>query len=298
MVSCENVTKKYKNHKALDSLSIKLEENRIIGLIGRNGAGKTTLLKSLAGEIVPTSGDIKVFGEKPFNNLIVSANSIYVDDQMNFSLEMRLSEILEAAKMFYPNWDQRFADKLLDYFGISLHIFHDQLSKGKASTFNAILGLASRCPLTLFDEPTTGMDYSVRQDFYRALLKDYMAYPRTMIVSSHLLNELETILEEVVLIKNGSCVLHAPMEDFKEHAVGLTGNQDVIQSIVDQKDIIFKKELSQKQVYMVINNAVTDSQKLRLGEAGVRLSKVDAADLSMHLTSDTKGGIDDVFKSS
>ncbi|WP_369405018.1 ABC transporter ATP-binding protein [Piscibacillus salipiscarius] len=252
----------------------------------------------LAGQIVPTSGEVRVFGERPFNNLKVSVNSIYVDDQMNFSLEMTIKEILTAANMFYPNWDQTLADRLIDYFGISIDVYHDQLSKGKASTFNAIFGLASRCPLTMFDEPTTGMDYSVRQDFYRALLKDYMAHPRTMIISSHLLNELETILEEIVLIKNGSCILHNSIEDFKEFATGLTGDEESIQSVVNGEDIIYRKHLIKKQVYNVVGKSLSEIEKRQLSEAGVSITKVDAADLSMYLTSETKGGIDDVFTSS
>ncbi|WP_423809578.1 ATP-binding cassette domain-containing protein [Piscibacillus halophilus] len=134
----------------MKDLTIELEENRIIGLIGRNGAGKTTLLKTLAGQIVPTGGEVKVFGENPFNNLKLSANTIYVDDQMQFSLEMRIHEILVAAEMFYENRNRELADRLIYYFGVDRYDFHNQLSKGMASTFNAILGLASRCPLTIF----------------------------------------------------------------------------------------------------------------------------------------------------
>nr|WP_175614870.1 ABC transporter ATP-binding protein [Piscibacillus halophilus] len=298
IVSCQHLDKKYKKQYALKDLTIELEENRIIGLIGRNGAGKTTLLKTLAGQIVPTGGEVKVFGENPFNNLKLSANTIYVDDQMQFSLEMRIHEILVAAEMFYENWNRELADRLIYYFGVDRYDFHDQLSKGMASTFNAILGLASRCPLTIFDEPTTGMDYSVRQDFYRALLKDYIAHPRTIIVSSHLLNELESILEEIVLIKNGKCILHESIEDFKEYAIGLSGDKNVIQSIVDHDVIIHEKELSESQVYIAVANQLSEKDITCLKQQGVQMTSVEAADLSMFLTNDTRGGIDDVFKSS
>ena len=182
VIECNNLTKTYQGRNVLRNLSFSIEENKITGLIGRNGVGKTTLLKILAGFIKKTSGEVSVFTEDPFNSLTVSANSIFVDDQMGFPPALQLKEILEVAGSFYPNWDSEFAKRLFDYFSFDPKHYHNRLSKGKTSTFNMIIGLASRCPLTIFDEPTTGMDEAVRKDFYRALLKDYIAHPRTIIL--------------------------------------------------------------------------------------------------------------------
>lgn len=177
IIECTNLTKRYSGKDVLQEMSFSIEENTITGLIGRNGAGKTTLLKIIAGFIKKTSGEVRVFDEKPFNSLKVSANSIFVDDGMSIPPALQLKEVLDAAASFYPNWNTALADKLFDYFSFEPWQYHNRLSKGKTSTFNAIIGLASRCPLTIFDEPTTGMDEAVRKDFYRALLKDYMARP-------------------------------------------------------------------------------------------------------------------------
>ncbi|RPF53380.1 ATP-binding cassette domain-containing protein [Aquisalibacillus elongatus] len=297
VVTCQNVSKQFGSNSVLKDLNVTIQENSITGLIGRNGAGKTTLLQMLAGMLAPTSGNIRVFEENPIDNLKVSANTIFVDDDLVFSPEMKLYEILSSAEMFYDNWDSEFANRLIRYFGFQTGVFHDNLSKGKASTFNAILGLAARTPLTIFDEPTTGMDYSVRQDFYRALLKDYMNHPRTIIISSHLLNELESILEDIMIIKDGTCIVHEPMEDFKTYAIALSGDYEKIEKVVNESRIIHRRFISSNHAYVVVKE-LSGSEQDCLKQLGVTQTSVEPAELSMYLTNETKGGIDDVFKQS
>ncbi|MGM8215416.1 ATP-binding cassette domain-containing protein [Bacillaceae bacterium W0354] len=293
-VTCHQLSKQYQNIYAVKQLSVTFKENSITGLIGRNGAGKTTLLQMIAGFTYPTSGEVNVFGENPMNNLNVSANTIFVDDRMVFPPELTLGDVLHEAKSFYEKWDEELAEKLVNYFSINLYQFHNELSKGKRSTFNMIVGLASKCALTIFDEPTTGMDYSVRQDFYRALLKDYLNHPRTIIISSHLLNEIEQILEEIVLIKDGQLVMSDSVENMKEFAVGLTGKRDLLETWTAGRNIIARQDEGSLSYYVVQNNFSSD-EKREMERLGIKLSKVDTPDLTTYLTSPNEGGIDDVF---
>lgn len=295
VVQCLSLTKSYRNIKAIDNLSINIDENRITGLIGRNGAGKTTLLKLIAGYLKPTSGSIKVFSKNPFNNIEVSADMIFIDDQMAFPSSLFLDEILNIAGTFYSNWDRELAFRLLDYFSLNPKQSHSWLSKGTQSTFNVIIGLASHCPLTIFDEPTTGMDAGVRKDFYRALLKDYIDHPRTIIFSSHLLNEIENILEDILLIKNGSKVLHLPVTELKDYALGLRGNTQVLDNLLDDKLILHRENFAPDNLFAVVKNNYSDSELYNLKKAGIQASAVAAEDLCIYLTGKTKGGIDDVF---
>ncbi|WP_188208157.1 ATP-binding cassette domain-containing protein [Alkalibacillus aidingensis] len=295
VVTCYNVTKMYRRHRAINQLSVNFKEQTITGLIGRNGAGKTSLLKMIAGLTRPTSGDLEVFGEHPFNSLKVSANSIFVDDQMVLPPDLTVSKVLRECQNFYPNWDKVLADRLINYFSISLDVYPDQLSKGKRSTFHAIIGMASRVPLTIFDEPTTGMDYSVRQDFYRALLKDYLEHPRTVILSSHLLNELEDLLEEIILINDGGLKLHESMADLKEYAIGLIGQSSVIWEQINEEQVIYRKNMGSEQSYIVVKNDLSSELKTSLHRSGVQLKPVSPADLCVYITNQSKGGIDDVF---
>ena len=294
-VVCNNLTKKYRSLYAVNNLTVQFKENSITGLIGRNGAGKTTLLQMIAGLTTPTSGEIRVFGQNPKNNLFVSANSVFIDDQIVFPNELTLQEILKAGKMFYQNWDEDLANKLLKYFSLYPDQYHTELSKGKRSTFNMIFGLATKSALTIFDEPTTGMDYSVRQDFYRALLKDYLNHPRTIILSSHLLNEIEDILEEIVLIKNGELCLRDSVENLKEYAIGLTGNLDLLNEWTSGREIIGRKIDSSNSAHYVVKDDYSNEEKMSMERLGIKISNVSTPDLTVLLTSPNEGGIDDVF---
>lgn len=294
VINCMNLTKKYGRHTVLDHMSFTIQENKITGLIGRNGAGKTTLLNIISGFIHETSGQIEVFSEAPFNNLFVSANSIHIDDQMTFPPSMNLAEILNEAGRFYGNFNSELADGLFNYFSLNPKQSHNNLSKGMKSTFNMIFGLASRCALTIFDEPTTGMDAAVRKDFYRALLKDYIAFPRTIIISSHHLNEIEDLLEDVLLIKDGKAHLHLPISELKEWAVGLQGKKSTVTGWTHGREIIYKQE-SENRTFTVVRNDFTESDKESLKLDGIQVKPVSSSDVCVYLTGSDKGGIDDVF---
>ena len=296
VIQCEDLTKSYGKIKAIDHLSIEIEENKITGLIGRNGSGKTTLLKMIAGYLKPTSGELKVFSEKPFNSLNVSENSIFVDDTLTFPDSFTLIDILTEVAPFYANWNSSLANGLFDYFAFNPKQPHSNLSKGSKSTFNSILGIASRCPLTIFDEPTTGMDSAVRKDFYRALLKDYLEYPRTIILSSHLLSELEGILEDILLINHGTKLLHLPALQMKELAVGLRGNAQAVLQFVEGKKIIYQEEFAKCSLYVVITRELIQQQFEQIRQSGLEVLPVSTDDLCVYLTAKTKGGIEDVFK--
>ncbi|HEY8909244.1 MAG TPA: ABC transporter ATP-binding protein [Desulfosporosinus sp.] len=298
VIQCVDLTKSYGKLKAIDHLSLDIEENKITGLIGRNGSGKTTLLKILAGFLKPTSGRVKVFSGEPFNSLQVSTNSIFIDDTMTFPDSMTLSNILTEVAPFYAHWDSHLASGLFDYYSFNPKQPHSNLSKGSKSTFNSILGIASRCPLTIFDEPTTGMDSAVRKDFYRSLLKDYLEYPRTIILSSHLLSELEGILEDILLINHGTKLLHLPALDLKELAVGIRGNAQAVLRFVEGKEIIYQEDFAIGSLYVVIRRGLIQQQLEEIRQSGIEVLSVTTDELCVYLTATTKGGIDDVFNRS
>jgi ABC-2 type transport system ATP-binding protein len=295
VVESSGLTKVFGSTVAVNNLSFSLPTNKITGLIGRNGAGKTTLLKLIAGYLVPTGGTLKVFSENPFNNVNVSANLVFVDDNMTMPNTLNLGEILGSAGSFYENWDHKLALGLLDYFNLNSRQYHHNLSKGMKSTFNMIIGIAARCPLTIFDEPTVGMDAAVRKDFYRALLKDFMRHPRTVFFSSHLLNEINEILDDILLLDEGECCLHMPKDEVKEYAVGLQGKEQVVAEIAGNSEVFHRKKLGKENLYVVVPNRFSEEELIAARRTGVEVSAVAADDLCVYLTAKNKGGIDDVF---
>lgn len=295
VIECENLVKSYGRRRVLKDLSFTITGEKITGLIGRNGVGKTTLLKIIAGFIQETGGEIKVFSRKPFNSLLVSANSVMIDDQMSFPPSLDLGDILEEAERFYENFDIELARGLLDYFSLPESGYHDKLSKGMRNTFNMIFGLSSRCALTIYDEPTTGMDAAVRKDFYRALLKDYVAHPRTIILSSHHLNEIEDLLEDVLLIHEGKVQQHLAISDLKEWAIGLQGKKSAVSRWTEGQEVVYEKEIGPGLMYAVIRNKWTVETIHEVRQEGIEVIPVSANDLCIYLTNGDKGGIDDVF---
>ena len=294
-VECRGLSKRFGSTVALNDLSFSIKENTITGLVGPNGAGKTTLLKILTGYLKQTAGEVKVFSGHPFNNLKVSANTVFVDDNLALPGTLSISETLDAVRSFYPNWDHDLALRLFEYFSFNPRQLHKNLSKGMKSTYNMIIGLSARCALTIFDEPTVGMDASVRKDFYRALLQDYLQHPRTIIFSSHLLKEIEDILEEILLLREGQKRLQLPVAELREYAVGLRGREDLVKRFTVGKEIYRWEQFGKNSNFVVVQNDYTGAVLQEAGAAGLEVLPVSAEDLCVYLTSRTRGGIDDVF---
>lgn len=295
IIKCENVTKSYRSKTIFNELNFTIKENSLTGIIGRNGVGKTTLMKMISGFVQESSGRFEVFSERPFNSLKVSSNSIFIDDLMPFPQSMTMNDILNECRRFYFRWDHDLALRLMDYFSLHPQLKIRVLSKGKRSTFNAIIGIASRSPLTVFDEPTTGMDAVVRKDFYRALLKDYIAHPRTILLSSHHVEEIEHLLEDVLLISDHKVLFHDSITALQETFLHITGKEQLILKHIGRQDIIAEKDTG-PYVILTVKNQLTDETLEAMRKDNIRISPVSANEAYVALTQRTKGGIDDVFK--
>lgn len=297
VIECAQIQKKYKRKEAINSITFHLEEDKIIGLIGRNGSGKTTLLKLLAGIIKPTSGVLKVFDENPFNNLFVSANSIYIHDQMLFPGSFTLQDNLDTAANFYRHWDNDLANRLMGYFNLNTESYHADLSKGMKATFNFIFGLSTHCPLTLLDEPINGMDEVVRKDVYRALLKDYIANPRTIIISSHFLEEMEHLLEDILFIDDGKVLFHKPLEEMQSYALALQGPTAVIQKWTVGQDILDDLQVAPGYTKVILRAVDCTFDDRALQQEDITISSVSASEVYKFMSDAKKDmRIDGIFK--
>ena len=241
MITCHNVRKSYKTD-VLTDITFSVDEPKIIGLIGRNGVGKSTLFKLLAGHSKVTSGDIKLFDEQPFNNLFVAANTILIDEKMTFPATLSLGNILKQAKCFYVNFALERALNLVEYAKLPLKGYHHQLSRGQRATFNLIYALCTRCAVTLLDEPMNGMDEAIRDDFYRAILKEFMEVPRVIIISSHHLKEMEHLLEEIILLDDGIVKKHDSIEVFQQYAMRVRGMKEEMEPLLVGETVLAEKQ--------------------------------------------------------
>jgi ABC-2 type transport system ATP-binding protein len=177
VVRLTGVTKRYGDVAALDGVTTELGENRIHGLLGRNGAGKTTLMQIVTGQAFATSGTIEVFGEHPYENARVLGRVCFVKESQRYPDTFRVKHAMRAAALLYPSWDAAFARELVADFGLPENRTIKKLSRGMLSAVGVVIGLASRAPLTFFDEPYLGLDAVARQLFYDRLLADFAEHP-------------------------------------------------------------------------------------------------------------------------
>lgn len=284
VIKAKNLTKKYKDTIALDDFSISIPENKIVGLIGRNGAGKTTLLKACAGRIKQSSGELLVFNEKVFDNLNVLSKLVFVDEEAQYDEAYKAKEIIALAKCYYQSWDDELANKLIKHFGLNTNKKYKKLSRGMKTQVNIIIGICSRMPLTILDEPTLGLDAAVRKDFYNILLRDYMSHPRTIVISSHLLNEIEILLEDIILIDEGKLLMNMPIEEFRNYGVAIVGKKEFLKEFTENRQVLEESALGNSAKY-IIKNDLTDKDRLLLKSNNIDIQKVSSQDLFICLTS-------------
>src|SRR5246127_2844126 len=205
-ISVAGLTRRYHDGTALDDINMAISGGTITGLLGRNGAGKTTLLRILAGHEFPSSGSVSVLGETPAENEHVLRRMVFVREDQTYP-DFKVRHALRAASWFYPNWDTALADTLVADFGLRPNKAIKKLSRGMRSALGIVIGLAARAEVTLFDEPYAGLDAVARQGFYDRLLADYAECPRTVLLSTHLIDEAAALFENVVVLDRGRVAL-------------------------------------------------------------------------------------------
>lgn len=256
-VELNSVSKNYGTKIAVDNLTITLEENKIYGLLGRNGAGKTTLMQLLAGHALPTSGEILIDGQNPFNNRQITKDICLVNESNNFIKRLKIKDILKVASLFYPNWSWDTANALLTTFNLDPTLKTKGLSKGMESSLGIIIGLASRAKITILDEPYIGLDAAARFKFYEVLLEEYEEFPRTIILSTHLIDEVSNLFEEVILLRSGEVVFHKSTEELLESSLTVAGKREAVDEFSEGKRVLHESVLAGRKTVTLFGKGLT-----------------------------------------
>lgn len=245
VASMHGVTMRFRGHTALDNVSVGVKENTITGLLGRNGAGKTTLMQLLAGHRVPTSGRIEVFGANPYENESVLQRMCLAKENQKYPDNFRICDALSVADMLYADWDADFANSLLADYELPLKRPIKKLSRGMLSAVGIVIGMASRAPLTFFDEPYLGLDAVARQMFYDRLIADYAENPRTILLSTHLIEEVADLLENVLVIDRGRILLDSDTDTLRSSALSVSGRGDKVDEFVRGRNLLRREQFGQ-----------------------------------------------------
>src|SRR5699024_5589556 len=277
-IEVKNVSKTYKDAKALDNVSFMLSEPKIYGLLGRNGAGKTTFMDILSGHILASKGEILIDGENQFDNQHLTESICLIKEGDNFKKDLKVKNVLKIYAYFYPTWDQELADELIKEYNLNLNAKVKTLSKGMASALGIIVGLASKAPITIFDEPYIGLDAAARKKFYDILLEEYEAEKRMIIFSTHLIDEVSLMFEEVLILQDGKLVLQQEADALRDHAYAVSGPVQDVEVFIEDKEVIQSKQLAGMMTAYIYGNM--DQAK----SAGLTAEGIPIQELMIYLT--------------
>lgn len=225
MLKLKNITKKYGNHVVLNDITINFDNPEgVYGILGRNGVGKTTLMKIIFNMITRYQGQIELNGEITKNNDELLKNMVYSGGEVNkynSFYQGKIKDLLKAYRMMYDSFDQDYAESMLERYGISTKQKFSKLSTGNKTLVQNTIGLATRAPITILDEPTNGLDSVNRQTFFQFMMEDYAEHPRLFMLSTHLIQEVENYLTDVVILKDSAILIADTLEriQLKSHLV-------------------------------------------------------------------------------
>ncbi|WP_334153140.1 ABC transporter ATP-binding protein [Microbacterium sp.] len=283
VIEVQHLTKHYKDKNALDDISLSLEGGAIYGLLGRNGAGKTTLMSILTAQNFESSGTVRVFGEHPYENARVLGRICFVRESQKYPDDAYPKHAFKAASLFFPNWDQALADELIAEFQLPMKQTIKKLSRGQLSAVGVIIGLASRAEITFFDEPYLGLDAVARQIFYDRLVEDYAEHPRTVILSSHLIDEVSNLIEKVIVIDNGKIILNEDTDAVRDRAVTVVGDATAVDAWVGDREVLHREALGRVASVTVLG-AVSAQERAAVAASGLDLAPVSLQQLVVRLT--------------
>lgn len=289
-IDARDLTVRFGDTTALDGLDLSLPTGRIYGLLGRNGSGKTTLLSLLAGFRRPTAGSLTVHGHDPFEHAGLMASTIMVGGGLGATVggssdSSRVRDKLWFAARLRPRWDAELADELLRRFDLAPRTRVNALSTGQAAALGVTIGLASRAPVTLFDEAHLGMDAPSRYAFYDALLEDYAAHPRTIVLSTHHIDEVARLFEAVVILDRGRVLAQEDTDVLRARGTTVTGPADAVDRVLDGHAVLREQRLGRTKSVVVYGEGAA-SVRDRARAAGLDLGPVPLQDLVVHLTAD------------
>ena len=252
-IEIKNLTKKYGKTIALEDISLTIEPNKIYGLLGRNGAGKTTLLNLLTNKLFPTKGSITVDGEPVIENDKALNNIFYMVEKNLYPQGLKVKELFKWTKEFYPSFDMDYAHSLSAKFGLNINKKIKELSTGYGSIFKAITALATNANIILLDEPVLGLDANHRDILYKEIVSNFIEKPKTIIISTHLIEEVADILEEAIIIKEGKIMMKDSVENILSSAYTVSGEASKVDEYIKDKTYIGEETIGKFKSVTVLD---------------------------------------------
>lgn len=278
-----HLTKEYGTVCALQDVSVNFGENKIYGLLGRNGAGKTTLLNLICSRLFPTQGEIRLDGKPVQENEAVLQDVFCMTEQQLYPEAMKVRELFRWIKEFYPTFDQDYAWELARKFGLKTNRRLNELSTGYSTIVKLILALAVNTPFVLYDEPVLGLDANHRELFYRELLDDYMKRPKTVIISTHIIEEVSDLLEHVIILKGSRIAVDDAVENVLKRAYCVSGPQAAVEAYAQGRKCIGFDRIGAFASAALLEEKTEEGNR-EIARLGLETSAVELQKLFIYLT--------------
>ena len=278
-ITVSQLTKQYGPVTALDGVSLTLEDGKIYGLLGRNGAGKSTLMKLMSDRIRPTAGEILVEGKSVHNN----AGRIYMMSEENLYVDsMKVRDIFRWTGEFYGGFDKVLADRLCEEFELNPKKKATSLSTGYKSICKLITALCVDADYIFMDEPVLGLDAGHRELFYRSLLETYADRPRMFLLSTHLIEEVAGVIEDVILIDKGKILRTDSVENLLRSGYNITGAAAAVDEYCRDREVLGYETVGGIRTAAVLGRA-------EAVPAGLTVSPLDLQKLFIRMTEKREG---------
>ena len=281
-------------YQGFKDVSFTLESGKIYGLIGRNGAGKTSLLSVLSSYREQSSGDVLIDGTPVFENgeLMQYIKFVYQKDYSSDteSYHPKLLKFIKKENQFRPDFDLAYAEELIQKFNLPANKRPHKLSKGQQSALQVVIGLSSRAKITIFDEAYVGMDAQTRDLFYKEVLRDQERHPRTIIMSTHLVSEMEYLFDEVLMIHNGELIKAGAYDEIVAQGATVTGPNEAVDTFANGKKILNTETLGGFKKITLFSD-LSDKDRNLAQDLGLEIGSMSLQDLFIQLTG-TEGGLE------
>ncbi len=276
-VELKDVGVRYGKCSALTQVGFIIEEPTVIGIVGKNGSGKSTLLRIISGMEKPNLGSVMINGQKPYDNEKILRNIIFIDEKIEFDFTLSLSKILEKCAFMDERFNLEFARETAQKFGLNLKKRQAQLSKGMRNQFNIVIGLAFNRPITIMDEPISGLDESSRRLFYSLLVQAQCDNPRIFLITTHLLGEFEQYADAFMVMSNGKVVAYDKRETFERLFIRVSGLMKNVDKITDGLETYDIKTLAEMKS-VTIPNLINKEKKRFASEHSVDIRNLSVND--------------------
>lgn len=282
MIQTIDLNKSYGSKHVLVDINLSLEDNKIYGLLGRNGVGKTSLLNILSNHMKASSGQALLDGEEIYENA-KAVEQIAMVREDGVGRDIKLAHIFKAAATLYKDWDQAYADRLIQKYGINTKQNYAKLSMGERTMVGFIIGLACRCRYTFFDEPSLGLDAANRDAFYHDLLEDYQQHPRCIVIATHLIDEAANLFEEVIILKEQELLMNDSVVNLLDSCFKLSGKPEDLARFTSGRTVLERESFGPREIITLWGKMNAAEQK-QLAELGIEQLEVSLQKLFVLLT--------------